>query len=73
MPSLPDHGDEEDKSRFVTLCKRMNTPSSPEDLWKHAQAAVSKELAEDPKALAALEKFAEKELRPQLGLGPEPR
>ena len=69
MPSLRDLGDEDDKDRFMDLCKKMKATSSPEDLWKRAQEAVSIELAENPVALAHLEKFAEEELRPLLGLG----
>jgi hypothetical protein len=69
MPTLLDHGDEDDKIRFVSLCKRMNLSDDPEDLWKRAQDAVFKELVENPKVLAALEQFAEEDLRPQLGLG----
>jgi hypothetical protein len=68
MPSLRDHGDEDDKMRFVDLCKKKNLTDNPEELWRQAQTAVSKELAENPIALAALEKFAEETLRPQLGL-----
>jgi hypothetical protein len=68
MPSLRDHGDENDKMRFVDLCKKRNLTDNPENLWRQSQAAVSKELAENPTALAALEKFAEEELRPKLGL-----
>jgi len=69
MPSLPDHGDQDDKARFMDLCKTIKTTADPEDLWKQAQDAVLKELAENPKAMAGLEKFAEEELRPLLGLG----
>ena len=69
MPSLPDYGDEVDKSRFVSLCMKMNVTADADGLWKQAQDAVSKELAEIPEALAALEKFADEELRPKLGLG----
>jgi hypothetical protein len=68
MPSLPDHGDQDDKDRFMDLYKKMKTATNPEDLWKQAQMAVSQELAENPTVLARLEKFAEEELRPQLGL-----
>ena len=67
-PSLPDHGDQDDKQQFMDVCKMMNTSTNPEDLWKQAQDAVYKELADNPPALANLEKFAEEELRPQLGL-----
>lgn len=69
MHSLSDHGDQDDKIRFVRMCKTMNVTTNPEELWKQAQAAVSKELAENHEALAGLEKFAKEELRPRLGLG----
>lgn len=71
MPLLLDHGDQDDKQRFMALCEKMrngNSSINPDDLWKQAQEAVSKELADNPKAMAALEKFADEELRPQLGL-----
>jgi len=68
MPSLLDHGDQDDKDRFMALCKRMKTSANPEDLWKQAQEAVSKELAECPQVLARLERFADEELMLQLGL-----
>jgi hypothetical protein len=69
MPSLADHGDQDDKARFMDLCKTIKTTADPEDLWKQAQDAVLKELGENPKAMAGLEKFASEELRPLLGLG----
>jgi hypothetical protein len=69
MPTLLDHGDQDDKQRFIDLCEKMkkNNPSiNPDDLWQKAQAAVFQELVERPEVLDRLEKFAEEELRPQL-------
>jgi len=57
--------------RFIDLCEKMkksNPSINPDDLWQKAQAAVFQELVERPEALDRLEKFAEEELRPQLGL-----
>jgi len=71
MPALPDHGDQDDKQRFMDLCEKMkrSDPSiNPDDLWKKAQDAVFREVVERPEILARLEKFAEEELTPQLGL-----
>jgi hypothetical protein len=69
MSSLPDHGDEDDKVRFMDMCKLMRVTEDPDKLWKQAQEAVSKDFSDNPKVLVALEKFAEEELRSQLGLG----
>jgi len=52
----------------MELCKTMKASVNPESLWKQAQEAVSKELAENPEVLGRLEKFAKEELSPQLGL-----
>jgi hypothetical protein len=48
--SLLDHGDQDDKQRFMDLCEKMK-----KNVWR-------------PEVLDRLEKFAEEELRPQLGL-----
>ena len=72
MPTLADHGDGDDKQQFMALCEeiqRSNPSIDPNDLWERAQAEVLRELADRAEVLARLEKFADEELRPSLGLG----
>jgi hypothetical protein len=74
MPSLPNSGDLDDKERFTKLCESIkadnpNASIDPEDVWKKAQDAVLQDLTSRSDLLAKIEKFAEDELKSQLGLG----
>jgi hypothetical protein len=69
-------GDQNDKERFVALCRALNTRAlntsvkfsvDAETSWKNAQDAVLKDLSEHPEWLGAIETLAA-ELRPELGL-----
>ncbi len=64
-------GDQNDKERFVALCRALNTSAkvsvNAETSWKNAQDAVLKDLSEHPEWLGAIEILAA-ELRPELGL-----
>lgn len=64
-------GDQNDKERFVALCRALNTSPKfsvdAETSWKNAQDAVLKDLSEHPEWLGAIETLAA-ELRPELGL-----
>jgi hypothetical protein len=64
-------GDQNDKERFVALCRALNTSAKvsidAETSWKNAQDAVLKDLSEHPEWLGAIESLAA-ELRPELGL-----
>ena len=69
-------GDQNDKERFVALCRALNTTAlntsvkfsvDAETSWKNAQDAVLKDLSEHPEWLGAIETLAA-ELRPELGL-----
>jgi hypothetical protein len=72
MPSLRDCGDLDDKARFIDLCGLINTDPNvsinSERTWQDAKTFVGEDL-EHPEVLAAIEKFAEEELRPQLRIG----
>lgn len=71
MPGLEDYGDLDDKQRFLSTCeayKKIHLSVNPEELWDKARAEVRQEMRDRPKTLAQLEKFAEEELRPKLGL-----
>jgi hypothetical protein len=69
-------GDQNDKERFVALCRALNSRAlntstkfsvDAETSWKNAQDAVLKDLSEHPEWLGAIETLAA-ELRPELGL-----